>query len=498
MKHWFFTFLMLTIVNLIGQNANLKLPAIPKAKPKNVIFILSDDHRYDYMSFMKNNVPYLKTPNLDKMRAEGAHLQNAFVTTALCSPSRASILTGLFTHQHTIVDNIAPEPSDLTYFPQYIKAAGYATGFFGKWHMGNDNAQPRKGFDKWVSFRGQGVYYNPTLNIDGKDVKYGSDIYTPTLITDLAQEWLTKRDKKKPFFMYLSHKSIHAEFRPAKRDSGIYQKEVINYPPSFALTDPKNPDSKNFKDVPKWVQRQRNSWHGVDYAYHGEFNLEEIIRNYCETLHSLDKEIGRVFDYLKANGLDENTLVIYMGDNGFMFGEHGLIDKRVSYEESIRVPMLARCPGTIQPSTTITKMVQNVDVAPTVLEAMGLTTPATMVGKSLMPLLKGELVQAWRDKVFYEYYWEHDFPHTPTQFAVRTDKYKYIRYHGIWDTNEFYDLEADPHEMNNLIREPKHQDRIKGMVVSIYDWLESTKGMNIPLKRLVKFRSGDHENPKVH
>ncbi len=215
-------------------------------------------------------------------------------------------------------------------------------------------------------------------------------------------------------------------------------------------------------------------------------------------LVSLDTEIGRLMDFLAAKGLDKNTLIVYMGDNGFMFGEHGLIDKRVSYEESMRVPMLAYCPDMIQAGATINQMVQNVDIAPTVLEMAGLTPPQYFVGKSIVPLLQNKPVSNWRDKIFYEYYWEHDFPQTPTQFAVRSDKYKYIRYHGVWDINEFYDLEADPNEMNNLIRAPEHQERIKKMATDVFDWLENTKGMQIPLKRMVKFKGGDHENAKTY
>ncbi len=469
-------------------------------RPRNVIFILSDDHRYDFMSFMKNNVPWLQTPNLDKMRQQGAHCPNAFVTTALCSPSRGSILTGQYVHQHTIVDNVSPEPTNVTYFPQYLQKANYQTAFFGKWHMGDENANPRKGFDRWVSFAGQGVYYNPTLNIDGKAKTYTDSSYTPTVITDFALDWLTKRDKAKPFFMCLSHKSVHGPFMASKKDAGIYTNKQYTWPASNALTDPKlqGADMKTYKDVPKWVQHQRTSWHGVDYPYHTKIDINDYVRQYCETVHSLDTEIGRVMNYLEKNGLDQNTVVIYMSDNGFMFGEHGLIDKRVSYEESMRVPMVIRSPGMVRAGGTIDQMIQNTDIAPTILELAGLQAPAYMVGRSIVPLMQGKPVNDWRKRIFYEYFWEHDFPHTPTQFAVRTDRYKYIRYQGIWDINEFYDLQADPHEMNNLIRDPSHQETIKGLANDIYDWLESTGGMQIPLKRTVKTRMGDHENANTY
>ena len=470
-------------------------------KPRNVIFILSDDHRYDYMSFMENQVPWLKTPNLDRLAEEGAHLKNAFVTTSLCSPSRASILTGLYTHTHTVVDNNAPEPEGLTYFPQYLQETGYETAFIGKWHMGDQGDQPRPGFDKWVSFEGQGVYYNPTLNVDGEHVIYEDSSYTPTLLTDYAMEWMNERDQEKPFFLYLSHKSVHSGFDPAKEDQAIYHGKPVTHPVSYYITDPDsvgtNPEV-NYDDIPRWVKEQRYSWHGVDYAYHGQYSMDTIVWRYTEALHSMDREIGRVLTYLEQNELAESTLIIYMGDNGFCFGEHGLIDKRQMYEASLRVPMLARCPELIEPGTVIEEMVQNVDIGPTVMAAAGLKTPDQMHGRSFLPLLRGQKVANWRDRVFYEYYWEYDFPQTPTMHGVRTDRYKYVRYHGLWDVNEFYDLQEDPHELNNLIAVPEYQDTIRQLASEVYDWLEESDGMQIPLKRTVKYPFGDYRHPNAY
>src|SRR5689334_13386118 len=188
-------------------------------KKWNIIFILADDHRYDAMGFMKK-IGGLQTPGLDRMAREGAHVKNAFVSTALCSPSRASILTGQYAHTHTVVDNEAPLPRNLTFFPQYLKQSGYQTAFLGKWHMGNTDDQPQPGFDYWVSFRGQGVYYDPEFNINGKREQQPKGSYTTDLLTDKAIGWMQGRDKKKPFFLYLSHKGVHAEFFPAKRHEG--------------------------------------------------------------------------------------------------------------------------------------------------------------------------------------------------------------------------------------------------------------------------------------
>jgi arylsulfatase A-like enzyme len=490
------------------QTDSLSLKKIKDhARPRNVVFILSDDHRYDYMGFM-GKVPWLKTPGMDRMAAEGVHLKNAFVTTSLCSPSRASILTGLYSHTHKVVDNSAPLPEGLVFFPQYLQKAGYQTAFFGKWHMGNDSGDPQPGFNHWEAFKGQGEYYNPRLNTNGKWIQYQDSAYATDLLTNHAIDFMkTALKKDQPFFVYLSHKAVHDNFSPAKRHKGMYHGQQVVLPESFNTptyglhpvpsTDPntgKPAQGKAFYGdnmMPNWVKNQRESWHGVDYSYHGRPWKDQVI-NYCETLMGVDESISAVLDFLKEAGIDENTLVIYMGDNGFAWGEHGLIDKRQFYEESVRVPMLARCPGLFKGGQAVEKMIQNVDIAPTVLECAGLEKADNMVGASFLPLCEGKEIP-WRNRIFYEYYWEFEFPQTPTMHGVRTDRYKFIRYHGIWDTNEFYDLKEDPNEMHNLIAEPALQDTIKRLNHELYNWLENTGGMSIPLKRTERPHH-DHRN----
>lgn len=456
------------------------LKKIKNIKPRNVIFILCDDHRYDFMGFL-GKPHFLETPNMDRMAKDGAYLEKAFVTTSLCSPSRASILTGLFSHKHGVVDNNSPIPEGTVFFPQYLQQAGYETAFMGKWHMGDDKDDPRPGFDKWISFRGQGEYYNPTLNIDGNREQVEG--YNPDILTEHAIDWI-KRDRDKPFFLYLSHKAVHAMFEPAKRHLDRYENVKLEYPKSMADT----PD--NYKNKPRWVWEQRNSWHGVANMYHGQMDFDTFYKRYCETLLAVDESIGRILSTLEEKGLLESTLVMYMGDNGFSFGEHGLIDKRHMYEESMRVPFLAFCPQLIKPGTVVKEMVQNIDLAPTILELSGLQSPGYMDGQSMVPLLQGNTVQ-WRDAVFYEYYWERSFPHTPTVHGVRTDRYKYIHYHGIWDIDELYDLENDPDEMDNLINSPDHQETIKALNKKLFDWLEATDGMLIPLRRDPGYRMAE-------
>jgi len=461
------------------EGADLDLEKIEGSKPLNVVFILSDDHRYDVMSFLGH--PWVETPAMDALAREGVYFRNAMVTTSLCSPSRASILTGQYTHNHGVIDNnVLTNPGSI-FFPQYLQAAGYLTAFIGKWHMGGHSDAPRPGFDRWVSFRGQGHYYPPkhlknwSLNVDGKSVPQRG--YITDELTDYAIDWLQRDVKQsgKPFFLYLSHKGVHGMFHPAERHAGRYENESFPTPPTMANTP------ENNRGKPRWMQDQRNSWHGVDFAYHQDTNIAEHYRLYCEALLSVDESIARVREWLSENGLAENTLVLYMGDNGFQWGEHGLIDKRTAYEASIRVPMVGVCPSRWEPGTVVEQVVANIDVGPTVLEAAGLRTPEQMDGRSFFGLAAGDIEAAdWRDHLLYEYYWEYNFPHTPTTFALRNDRYKLIQYHGVWDLDELYDLENDPLEQNNLIFSKSHQKLIRQMRAELYETLAADDANRVP------------------
>jgi N-acetylglucosamine-6-sulfatase len=443
------------------------------AKPRNVVFILTDDHRYDALGFLKAQ-PFLETPNLDRMAAGGAHMKNAFVTTALCSPSRATILTGVYAHKHRIVDNNTAIPPGTTFFPQHLQKAGYSTAFFGKWHMGHDSDDPQPGFDKWVSFLGQGSYVPERngLNVDGRKVQQKG--YITDELTDYAVEWLRDQPKQKPYFMYLSHKAVHANFTPAPRHLGKYANAKFTYPPTMAAT------GEMAQGRPMWVQNQRNSWHGVEYPYHSRLDIAEYYKRYAETLLGVDDSVGRVLGELARRGELDSTLVVYMGDNGFAFGEHGLIDKRTAYEESMRVPMLVHCPELFGRGKTVTPMAANLDIMPTVLDAAGLEAPAGLDGASLLPLLQGR-EEGWRKDLLYEYYWERNFPQTPTVHALRADRYKFIRVHGLWDLDELYDLQEDPLESRNLIASERHKPVGEQMRKRLFEVLEQTGGTSMPL-----------------
>lgn len=465
----------------------------PGAKPRNIVLILTDDHRYDALGFMGH--AFLKTPHIDSLAKNGAHLQNAFVTTSLCSPSRASILSGLYAHRHRVVDNNTPIPPGLKFFPQYLQQAGYETAFVGKWHMGSDNDAPQPGFDHWIGFKGQGTYWpNPNgLNINGRNIPQKG--YLTDELTDYAVEWLDGRSGVKPFMLYLSHKAVHNDllndgkqegklllpgvdglmgFIPAPRHAGRYFNEPFTPPASMALTP------RNATGMPMWAHNRRNSRHGVDFPFGNKVEIATIYRQYMETLLAVDDSVGRVVEALRRKKALNSTLFIYMGDNGYAWGEHGMIDKRSAYEESMRVPLIVHCPELIPAGTTVKPMVANIDIAPTILSTAGLEAPPSIDGQSFLPLLRGQTIP-WRDTLLYEYYWEWNFPMTPTLHAIRTDRYKFIRPYGLWDTEELYDLQQDPHELVNLVHDPQHQPTAKQLKEQMFALLKQSQGMSIPM-----------------
>ncbi len=474
-----------------------QLSRLPGTQPRNVIFVLVDDLRFDMLGVQGH--PWVETPHLDALARSGVQMRNAFVTTALCSPSRASILTGQYAHRHRVVDNNNPVPPGTTFFPQYLQKAGYDTAFIGKWHMGGESDAPQPGFHRWVSFRGQGTYLPSKngLNVDGTAVPQRG--YITDELTDYALEWLKQRSKERPFFLYLSHKAVHAEFIPAERHKDRYSGKPFTAPKTMADTP------ENYEGKPMWVRNQRNSWHGVDFPYHSDLNIAEYYRRYAETLLAVDDSVGRIIAFLRERDLLDSTIVMFMGDNGFAFGEHGLIDKRTAYEASMRVPLLMSGGG-LPAGTLIDEVVANIDIAPTILDAAGLVPPrsssdsvagspaptrpaptpagaqaaSTMDGTSFLPLAQGKRIP-WRDTLLYEYYWERNFPHTPAMHALRGARYKYIRYYGLWDTDELYDLQADPWETRNLIRDPGHRDVVTRLNRDLFQTLETTGGLYIPL-----------------
>ena len=472
-----------------------RLTAAEPADVRNVILVLSDDHRYDFMGFHDGAPAWLETPAMDSLAAEGAHLTHAFVTTSLCSPVRASILTGQYMHRHGIVDNQRPEPPGTVFFPQYLQRAGIATALVGKWHMGHDDDRPRAGFDHWVSFPGQGEYFDPVLNINGQRRPFEG--YDADVLTTEALRWLSEdRPKDRPFYLQLAFKAPHYPFEPAARHKGRYAGKPIPYPDTMARTE------RNYRTQPRWVRERRYSIHGVDHMETGRYDHDPVpsyeawYYSYCEAIHTIDENLGRVIRYLKEHNLAERTLLIYLSDGGFHMGEHGFYDKRAAFEPSIRIPMLAWAPGLIAPGTRVTQMVQNIDLAPTVLQAMNIRKPETAewAGASFLPLLEGRPVP-WRDYVLYEYHWEWNFPATPTMLAIRTDQYKYVYYHGVWDIDSFHDLAHDPAERHNLIEVPAYQEKIRNLREKMFADFAARGGLNAPLRPPTGERLGQRKLP---
>ena len=484
MEAYIFAFALATF-SVAELSAMQQMDEPQKSGQPNIIFILADDHRYDAMSFMGH--PFLKTPHMDRMAQEGVYFKNAFVTTSLCSPSRASILSGKYAHNHGVVDNYHPVDSLLTFFPEYLQDAGYETAFIGKWHMGGEVDSPRRGFDHWLSFKGQGSYWAdghgtsrevPQTSHDGYNLngtRIAQQGYITDELTDFALDWLEHRTKEAPFILFLSHKAVHSDFVAADRHVGRYKDQRMPIPATLANT------AENYHNKPRWLKNQRNSRHGVDFAYNlPDFDLNAYYQRYCETLLAVDENLGRIIGWLESRGELGSTVLFYMGDNGFQFGEHGLIDKRAAYETSIRVPLLMMWPDQVRNPITVEQMVANIDIAPTIIDLAGGEIPADMDGQSVLPLFTSEPVN-WRDALLYEYYWERNYPYTPTTLAIRTDRYKFVRYHGVWDLDEFYDLAQDPNETNNLINNPDYRDIISQYGSSLFDELKRTHGKAMPI-----------------
>lgn len=480
-----FTALLLTSISVVQSAA--ADPTTDDQRPPNILFVLCDDHRFDCLGIEGH--PFLETPNLDALAQSGAIAKNAYVTTSLCSPSRASILTGLYAHNHRVIDNYHPVDPTLTFFPQRLQDAGYDTGFIGKWHMGGDVDDQQRGFDHWIAFKGQGTYFPDGhgttrevpqttydgFNVNGKRVE--QDGYITDELTDYAIEWLKTRQDDKPFFLYVSHKAVHADFVPADRHRGRYDDQPL---PITIPTDDKLRDG----NAPMWVRNQRNSRHGVDFGYNlAGFDPTVYYRRYCESLLAVDESVGRLMSQLKSMNAIGNTIVVYMGDNGFQFGDHGLIDKRTAYEASARVPLIISAPGKIPAGVEFQPLVANIDVAPTLLDAAKAEPLDEADGISLWQAFRDRsTANAMKDRqVLYEYYWERNYPHTPTLHAILGSQYKYIRCHGLWDQDELYDLQTDPDEVNNLIDDPAQTDRIHALNEKLWGMLEQSDGMEVPI-----------------
>ena len=414
--------------------------------------ILVDDLRADAVGYSGNR--RAKTPAIDALAAEGARFENAYVTTSLCCPSRASLLTGLYAHAHGVVSNGQDLPKKQQTYATWLQRAGYDTAYIGKWHMG-DRTDPRPGWGHWISFKGQGQYLYPdgqkakkddrTFNFDGTEREM--DGYVTDLLGDLAAGWLKERPADKPWLLVLSHKAVHAPLLAPERYREGFR--GLTCPPPLPDTD------AAYAGKPGWLRRMRASELGVDGVYRGREDPDEWYRNYFRCLAAVDDSVGKLVATLKETGAWEKTVVVFTSDNGFSFGERGVVDKRNFYEESVRVPLVVTGPGVVPADRK--EFALNVDLAPTLLELAGLQPPADLHGASLVPLLRGTVPDTWRKEWFYEYFFERIYPQTPTVLGLRSGKWKLVTYHGVWETDELYDLDADPGEVANRVAQETEQ-----------------------------------------
>lgn len=431
------------------------------AKKPNFLFVLVDDQPFDALE-SSGRYPFLKTPNLQRLEDEGVKFTNYFVTQSICSPSRASFLTGTYPHIHGANQNdphVDPDWNSFQPYNTHLQKAGYETAHVGKIHMAHFKGKKhiRPGFDYWYSFVGQGEYFDPKVNENGNEYKEKG--YMTDILTDKAISWLKeKRDPNKPFSLNLWHKAVHEDHLPAPRHDKMYAKETLPLPPY-------NTHLENFKGKPEW--QRIKTWDSDWKRYVPADSIapkpwpikgDKFIK-LLETLASVDESLGRVLKALEEIGELDNTVVIFSSDNGYFMGEHGYWDKRIAYENSIRIPMLMRYPKGIDKKSVINKTALNIDLAPTILEWAGVEKPAYMQGQSLMPLFdKKNTNKNWRDGFMFEYFVDDAYPYAgPNMLAYRTERYKLVDNFLENDIDELYDLQKDPGEMVNLIKDPAYQ-----------------------------------------
>jgi arylsulfatase A-like enzyme len=407
-------------------------------QPPNVVFILTDDHRYDCLGAMGH--PFLNTPNLDSIAREGVLFENAFVTTSLCSPSRASFLTGQYASVHGVQNNFSRwDPQRDRTFLEQFKTAGYDTAFIGKWHMPGGALPELPGVDRFVSFTrkdGQGDYYNCPLYVN-HEPQPGPSGYITEALTDHAIDFIGET-RENPFCLYLSHKAAHHDWKPPRHLKGLYQDADLSH---------LAPESDKY-----------NTWSQLNFLEGTMGNMHDVYRRYCECLVSVDEQLGRLMQTLDAKGLLDNTVIVYAGDNGYIWGEHRLYAKHYPYEESIRIPYMVRAPRRFisHPGRKARQMVLNIDLAPSLLDMAGIPIPTRMQGRSFLPILHSPDTPG-RSSWVYELF--RDFPfggRVAPHKALRTEQYKYIDWE-MCRSPEIYDLIKDPREMVNLFDTPRGQ-----------------------------------------
>ena len=434
------------------------------AKQPNLLFILCDDLRPQGLGCYGS--AHVKTPNIDRLAGEGVRFVNGFCTTSLCSPSRASILSGVYAHKHGVTNNFTEYPDSMKSFPGVLHDAGYATAYVGKYHMGEDNDEPRKGFDWFVTHKGQGKYFDTEWNLNGTKREVIKGYYT-TIATDLTLDWLKKQSADKPWCMFLGHKAPHSFYTPEPKYEHSFDGVRVPYPATAFQLD----------DKPNWIKERLYTWHGIYgplFEWRKKFpddrpeavkDFENMVHGYWGTILSVDDSVARLRTYLEETKQLDNTIIVFMGDNGLLEGEHGMVDKRTAHEPCLRIPIIVRYPGLTRDSKAVTQQVLTVDMAPSLLELCSAPSLSNIDGKSWVKLVQqGDA--SWRKSWLYHYNYETQFPYTPNVRAVRTDEWKYMHYpHGDGSPDkhmaELYDLKNDPGETKNLIKDPKYAAKLE-------------------------------------
>ncbi|MEI6945693.1 sulfatase [Paraflavisolibacter sp. H34] len=474
----------------------------PPAKP-NIIVIITDDHAYQAISAYGSSL--IQTPRIDQLARQGALMQQAYVTNSVCSASRAVMLTGKYSHVNGLRDNGTFFNGAQETLPKILQRNGYRTAIVGKWHLWSDPT----GFDYWNILPAQGHYYQPPFNKMGKDTAYTG--YVTDVITDLSLDWI-EQNREKPFFMVLGHKAPHRNWMPPIKYLDRFNDRKFPLPANFydrydgrqALRrqqitvgehldvryDSKVPcdscpvgavndwaPAEYQREVERLTPRERQLWDSSYAKEYEEFKkidnpdqkvrwqFQRYLEDYLRCVQAVDDNVGRVLHYLEAKGLAENTIVVYMSDQGFYLGEHGIYDKRFMYEESFRTPMMIRYPRLIPAGRKVKEYALNLDIAPTLLDLAGLPVPQDMQGASLKPLLQKEKTGSWRKEIYYHYY-ERSFGLT-NHYGIRTPRYKLIHFYDPIDSWELYDLKKDPKEMKNRYADPAYASVVADLKVRL-------------------------------
>jgi arylsulfatase A-like enzyme len=459
--------------------------AVPRP---NIVFIFSDDHAYQAISAYDDARKLVQTPHIDRLAREGMRFDRCLVPNSICGPSRATVLTGKYSHRNGFYNNANSrfDGSQAT-FPKLLQASGYQTAIIGKWHLVSEPT----GFDEWRILPGQGVYYNPTMVHNGQRERHEG--YVTDLIADFSLQWLRERDKSRPFLLMCQHKAPHREWAPALRHLGhdgdrrypepatlfddyanrgaAVREQEMSLRDTFSLLDAK------LKPTPGLNEQQLRDWNAYylprNEAYERSapqgddlvrWRYNRYLHDYLGCVKGVDEAVGRVLQFLDDEQLAENTLVFYASDQGFFLGEHGWYDKRWIFEESLRTPMLVRWPAKVPAGSVSGQITSVLDVAQTILDAAGIAAPDDMQGRSLLPILRGESPPDWRTSFYYQYY-EYPQPHhVRPHYGLVTDRYKLVHFfHGGPDYWELYDREKDPQELRDFYNDPQYAGAIEAL-----------------------------------